>query len=226
MKSKRKNINKKDWLITGGLVLLSIIPMLGGAFRLTQLTGGAEITVENARFFAAPLPVVAHIIASVLYSIVGAFQFAPSFRRRKRGWHKRLGKWMLVPSGLIVALSGLWMTLFYPWPEMDGELLFGMRLIVGVAMFSSIVLGVFAVRKRDFAGHGDWMIRAYALGMGAGTQALTHLPFFMLSGELNEFTRALAMGAGWIINIIIAEWIIRKRRDQRAYSRRTSTLPI
>ena len=38
--------------------MLSFIPITAGAFRLTQLTGGAEITPANARFFASPLPVM------------------------------------------------------------------------------------------------------------------------------------------------------------------------
>ena len=58
--------------------------------------------------------------------------------------------------------------------------------------------------------HGAWMIRAYALGMGAGTQVLTHLPWFLLAGYPGEWTRAILMGAGWVINVAVAEWIIRK----------------
>ncbi|HEX6941819.1 MAG TPA: hypothetical protein VF128_02760 [Gemmatimonadaceae bacterium] len=33
--------------------------------------------------------------------------------------------------------------------------------------------------SRKYAEHGDWMIRAYAIGMGAGTQVLAHLPWFI-----------------------------------------------
>jgi hypothetical protein len=50
--------------------------------RLTQLGTGAAVTVDNARFFASPLPVVLHIAAVIVYSLLGAFQFAPAFRRR------------------------------------------------------------------------------------------------------------------------------------------------
>ena len=47
-----------EWLVIAALLVLSFIPLASGAFRLTQLTGGAEITPANARFFASPLPVV------------------------------------------------------------------------------------------------------------------------------------------------------------------------
>ncbi len=199
-----------EWLVPAALFLLSAVPVIAGAVRLTELTGGAEVTPDNARFFASPLPVVLHIISASLYSILGAFQFAPSLRRRRRSWHRAAGR-LLVPCGLVAGLSGLWMTLFYPWPEGDGELLYGMRLLFGSAMVLSIALGVAAIRRRDFVGHGDWMIRGYAIGLGAGTQVLTHLPWFLLLGTPDELPRALLMGAGWVINLAVAEWIIRKR---------------
>jgi uncharacterized membrane protein len=173
-------------------------------------SGGAAVTEDNARFFASPLPVVLHIVSVSLYAILGAFQFAPGLRRRRPGWHRTAGR-ILVPCGLIAALSGLWMTHFYPWPDYDGELLYALRLLFGSAMVLSIVLGVAAVRRRDFAGHGAWMIRAYAIGLGAGTQVLTHMPLLLFPSVLGELTRALCMGAGWVVNLAVAEWIIRKR---------------
>jgi uncharacterized membrane protein len=189
-----------------------MVPALAGTVRLAQLAGGADITPENARFFAAPLPVVLHIPAAIVYSILGAFQFSAGFRRRNRGWHRVAGR-ILIPCGLLVALSGLWMAHFYPWPQGDGQLVYVERLVFGWAMVLMIVLGVDAIRRRDFASHGEWMTRAYAIGLGAGTQVLTHLPWFLLvGGKPGELPRALMMGAGWAINVVVAEWIIRNRK--------------
>ena len=71
-------------------------------------------------------------------------------------------------------------------------------------------LSVAAIRRRDYASHGAWMIRSYALAMGAGTQVLTHLPYFLFVGEPDEAGRAMLMAAGWVINLVVAEWVIRK----------------
>ena len=73
-----------------------------------------------------------------------------------------------------------------------------------------ICLGLAAIRRRDIARHRAWMMRGYAIGLGAGTQALTHLPYFLFEGIQGELSRALAMGAGWAINLAVAEWIIRR----------------
>lgn len=199
-----------EWLVPAALLLLSAVPVAAGAFRLAELTGGAEVTKDNTRFFASPLPVVLHIVSVSLYAILGAFQFAPGFRRRRPGWHRTAGR-LLVPCGLVAALSGLWMTHFYPWPDYDGELLYALRLLFGSAMVLSLSLGVAAVLRRDFVHHGAWMIRAYAIGLGAGTQVFTHVPWFLFPSLHGELTRALCMGAGWVVNLAVAEWIIRKR---------------
>jgi uncharacterized membrane protein len=204
----------RAWLVPAGLIALSLVPSIFGTVRLAQLAGGAAITAENARFFAQPLPVVLHIFAVIPYCIVGAFQFAPAFRRRRRGWHHSAGQ-ILAPLGLIAALTGLWMAHSYPWPEGDGEGVYIFRLIFGTAMAVSIVLALNAIRRRDFASHGAWMTRAYAIGLGAGTQVLTHLPWFILVGKPGESARTVLMGAGWIINLAFAEWIIRKGRARR-----------
>ncbi len=200
---------RADRLVPAALIALSVIPVAAGVVRLGELTGGAEITPENARFFAAPLPAVLHILSVSLFCILGAFQFAPGIRRRRPGWHRGAGR-LLVPCGLVAALSGLWMTQFYPPVMGDGPLLYGIRLVVGSAMILFIVLGFAAIRRRDIARHRAWMMRGYALGLGAGTQALTHLPWFLFPGIQGELTRALLMGAGWAINLAVAEWIIRR----------------
>jgi hypothetical protein len=201
---------RREWRLPTGLILLSAIPVIAGAFRLTQLTGGAAITPDNARFFASPVPVTAHIISVSLYCVLGAFQFVPGLRRRRLGWHRAAGR-LLVPCGLIAALSGLWMTLFYPRPDDVGDLLTVFRLVFGSAMAVSIVLGLAAVLRRDIAQHRAWMMRGYAIGMGAGTQAVTQGPWILAVGPLDKLSKALLMLAAWVINLAVAEWIIRGR---------------
>lgn len=204
---------RSDWLIPAALVALGVVPILAGIHRLGQLAGGAEITPANARFFAAPLPVVVHILAVIPFALLGAFQVASGFRRRHRRWHRNAGP-VVAALGLVAALTGLWMAHFYPWPEGDGELLYVFRLVFGAGMALSLVLALAAIRRRDFPAHGAWMLRGFAIGMGAGTQVLTHLPWFLLVGRPGELARGLLMGAGWVINLAVVEWYIRTRLDR------------
>jgi len=215
---KAKGSSKIIWaesLMIAGLIMLSFIPVAAGTFRLTQLAGGATVTSENARFFASPLPVVIHIVSATLYAVLGAFQFANSFRRRWSGWHRVTGR-VVVVSGLLVGLSGLWMTLFYPRPEGSGSLLYVLRLVFGLSMIVSISLGFTTIRRGRVREHRDWMLRGYAIGLGAGTQVLTQMIGAIVLGKPSELNGALLMGAGWVINLAVAEWVIRRTRPAQA----------
>lgn len=205
------------WLVPAGLILLALIPVLAGAARLTELTGGATITPRNERFFTSPVPVVTHIVSATAYSLLGAFQFSPSLRRGRRSWHRAAGR-ILIPAGFLVALSGLWMALFYELPPNDGILLLVLRLVFGGAMLVSLILGVHAITRRDFVQHGAWMTRAYAIGVAAGTQGLILIIPELLTGPPDVTTRALLMGAAWIVNLAVAESVIRRRtrRNRKA----------
>src|SRR5687767_9056887 len=87
----------REWWIPAGLLALTFVPVAAGAARLVDLSSGR--TSENARFFDLPVPVVVHILGATTYCVLGAFQFMPSFRRRRPRWHRWSGR-VLVPAGL------------------------------------------------------------------------------------------------------------------------------
>lgn len=205
----RSDWRRSEWLVPALLIGLSLVPAIAGTARLAELSSDPVVTPANARFVETPLPVVLHILSAIPYAILGSMLFMPRFRRAR--WHRAAGK-VLGMCGLVVALTGLWMAHFYDWPAGDGVALYVMRLVVGAGMTASIVLGVVAARRRDIEVHGAWMIRAYALGMGAGTQVVTHLPWFVLVGTPDEPVRAVLMGLGWAINLVVAELVIRRGR--------------
>lgn len=206
-----------SWWVPAGLILLSVIPLTFGAIRLSQLINGAEITPANARFFAAPLPVVIHIISSAIYAVLGAFQFVSRLWQRGIKWHRWAGR-LLVPFGLLVGLSGLWMTIFHPRSTNASDLLYALRLFFSSGMILSIIIGFISIRRRNVAEHQAWMTRAYAIGMGAGTQVLTGMVGALVIGEVNEFENALLMGSAWVINLAIAEWNIRKDATRQIHT--------
>ena len=202
----------RGWTLPVALLLLSAIPLAAGAFRLVQLASGAEVTPANARFFAAPLPVVLHIVGAGVFATLGAFQFAGGFRRRWPGWHRMAGR-LVVLSGLVVGLSAFWMTLFYPPAPGTGALLSVFRLLFGSGMVAAIVLGFISIRDGDVIRHRAWMARAYALGLGAGTQVLTLTVGELVAGASGETGTALLHAAAWAINLAVAEWTIRRGRS-------------
>lgn len=204
---------RSDWATPLALMALAFIPVAAGVVRLADLAGAGQVSPENARFVAAPVPVVLHIASVTIYSVLGAFQFSPGLRRRRPRWHRAAGRLVAV-AGLGSALSGLWMATTYDIVPADNALLHGLRLFFGSAMAVALVVGTLAILRKEVKRHEDWMRRAYAIGLGAGTQALVQLPPLLLVGEPTDMGRALMMGAGWILNLAVAEWLIRQASER------------
>lgn len=189
------------------LVALVMIPAAAGSLRLIELAGGPPLIPENTRMTASPVPVVVHIVSAIPYAVLGAFQFSPRFRRRWPAWHRAAGR-VLVVLGFATAFSALWMTQFYARQPGTGELAYIFRLAFGSGMAASIILGFAAIRRADVTRHRAWMTRAYALALGAGTQVFTQGIGNAVFG-VSELTTDLMLGAGWALNLIAAESILR-----------------
>jgi uncharacterized membrane protein len=195
------------------LIALVLIPATAGTLRLVELAGGPHVTPADPRFTASPVPLVVHIVGAVGYAVLGAFQFSAALRRRRPGWHRMAGR-VLVVLGLAVALSALWMTVLYPRHPGNGDLAYLFRLAFGSGMAAGIVLGYAAIRRGDVPRHQAWMTRAYALALGAGTQVFTQ-GIGKAVFDTSELTTDLMLGAGWVINLAVAEYAIRRRRTSR-----------
>ena len=204
------------------LIALVLVPTVAGSARLVEVFGGPQIMPANPRISASPLPVVMHITCAVAYAVLGAFQFSAAVRRRRPGWHRGAGR-VLVALGLAVAFSGLWMTLLYSRQPGTGELAYLFRLAFGSGMAASLILGITAIRRRDIAGHRAWMSRAYALALGAGTQTFTLGLGHAIFGT-SVLTTDLMLGAGWAINLTVAEFLIRRPAGSRS-GRASATVP-
>ena len=214
--SRSRNRDGSSWRLPVAMVALMAIPMTGGTLRLVEIAGGPQLLPVNPRIAESPAPLVIHVVTAAVFALVGAFQFPARIRRTHRAWHRRAGR-VLVPAGLLVAGSGLWMTLFYP-DAPGGALLWTVRLVVASATALGLVLGFAAVRRRDIAAHRAWMIRAYALSVAAGTQVLTQGLGEGIFGA-SDLSTGLSVSAGWVVNAFIAEWVIRRptiRRTQRS----------
>jgi uncharacterized membrane protein len=223
-RERRGRTQSRSWPVPAGLLALSAVPLTAGTLRLIQVAGGPDLLPADDRFGGFPGAVVVHILGAFVFALVGIFQFVPRIRRNHRAWHRRAGRVVAV-AGLAVAGSALWLTLFYEPQPGTGDLLYVLRLGFVAAMTTSLGLGFSAIRRRDIAAHRAWMIRAYALGLGAGTQVFTEGFGEAIFGT-GEVRGDLYKGAAWVINLAVAEWIIRRparRRRKRSRTRRTGS---
>jgi len=197
------------WRVPLALVALSLVPVVAGALRIADLSTGSTLMPDDAHHPTMPVALVLHIVSATGFSLLGAFQFSAGLRRNRPGWHRASGR-VLVPLGLVVAASAVWMTLVYPTEVGTGPLLYWSRLAFGLAMGLCLVLGLAAIRRRDIRLHQAWMIRAYAIGLGAGTQVVT-IGLAQAVVGTGAMTTDAATAAGWAINLAVAEAIVRRR---------------
>ena len=209
--------SKRSWPVPATLIALVVIPVIAGSLRLVQLSGGAATMPSNPRYDASPVPVVVHIVSAIVFALVGAFQFVPRLRRRRRAWHRRAGR-VVVVAGLGVALSALWLNQFFPRAHATRDIVYPLRMAFGVALVVTLVLGFRAARRRNFPQHRVWMIRSFAIALVAGTQVFT-LGFGGAIFGTGDLAQALMIVAAWGINLAVAEWVIRRPARRRAARR-------
>ncbi|MDW3223087.1 MAG: DUF2306 domain-containing protein [Paracoccaceae bacterium] len=204
-----KTLRKSEWVILVGLLVYSFIPTFGGLFRVLELAGGPTIAPDNPRATAMPFPIVLHILCSFLFCLLGALQFLPSLRRNHPRAHRIMGR-MVAVAGCLSAGSGVWMAHFYSFPtSLQGNMLYGARMILGCLMIAFILRSVLAIRARNVFRHSAFMLRAYAIAQGASTQTFLGMGWMILHGEqATGIPRDVLMVFAWGINLLVAEVLI------------------
>ncbi|MGB3242970.1 MAG: DUF2306 domain-containing protein [Sulfitobacter sp.] len=225
LETPKLRLRKSEWAVFGVIFVYSFIPAFGGLIRVLELAGGPQIAPENPRALLAPTPIILHTLSSFLFCIVGAVQFLPSIRRRRPAAHRVIGR-VIAVAGCMSALTGLWMTHFYVFPEaLQGVALYWVRVVLGTAMIGLIIWAVIAIRSRNVFQHSASMVRAYAIGQGASTQAVMGIAWIIAVGsEAMGPLRDGLMIFAWVVNLLAAEIFIRSmlrptKRQQKHSSR-------
>ncbi|MBP1934477.1 DUF2306 domain-containing protein [Ammoniphilus resinae] len=145
-----------------------------------------------------------HVIGGSISLGFGPFIFLEKTRIRRISLHRQLGKFYLLGI-LLGGLSGLYMA-FYATGSWVSKTGFGMLavfwLVTGIMAYSSI-------RRKEIEQHQNWMIRNYALTLGAVALRIWMPIFLMFFGRENFDTSYLVIAwISWVPNLVIAELVI------------------
>ena len=180
----------------------------------------------------------AHIAAGIVTLSLGLLQFSSRLRANRPAIHRAIG-YIYVAAVLIGGVAGLILSPDTPTLLAEGlmedartEVVYGLHPAAwGISpgsmftpsQFTTVTysFGLLALAwlfttgmalrhaiSRDFVHHRAWMIRSYSLTFAAVTVRLA-VPLSFV------FTRALVPAfsiapASWILNLVVAEWIIRR----------------
>ena len=210
------------------LALMGISSAVGRFVSTVQYLADPSSVVASAgpageqfdgRYYAHPYLTLVHVVTGFLFMVLGPIQFLPAVRNRWIWFHRLSGRVFMIAS-LIGAISALVIIVRLP---VFGSLSTSVAVLVADALFlACLVQGYRTIRRRDIARHREWMIRAFAIGLGISTFRLM-IPLLMLTPIHATFIEAWDTVAwlGFITNALVAEiWINVTRRQPPALSSR------
>jgi uncharacterized membrane protein len=195
------------------IAVLSLIGIAAVAQRLLALASHRSSGLDTG-FARDPVLTTLHIIPGLILILLGPLQFLPDLRRRHPSLHRWSGR-IFVAAGLIVGGTALVMG-----PHMA---IGGVNETAATTFFALVflydLLQAFArIRRRDIAGHREWMIRTYSIGLAVTTIRPIVGVFFAtrrLSGLTPHEFFGTAFWIGFTMHLIAAEvWIHRTRPAQ------------
>jgi len=208
MSAKRQN----DIYLPLWLILFAAIPIGAGVARLLQIFGMSIDLPDSARVLSQWRAIfVVHIVGSIVFIGLGAFQFSQTIRKHHKLFHILSGR-IAFMSGLATALSALWLSYMMPPAHNSGTLLLIFRTLAAVGILLSVTLGFAAIRSRKIMAHRAWMTRGYALGLGTALQAFVYGGLEAFNGTPGTLERALIFGGCWLACLFFGEFTLRKTR--------------
>lgn len=195
------------------LFLLALVPVLIGGLILASMYFGLSNDFNKPsdilRRDSYPWAIIGHIIGGTAMLMLGFTQFSATLRRRFPTFHRWVGRG-LVAAGAWFALSSFVMNASAQ-AQADSALYNAAQHVMAVIFLTVLTLGIRAARQRRFADHRAWMMRCYAITLGAATQTILLLPVFLLTGEPpTGLLVDLVFISAWVVNLTVAEWVIRR----------------
>jgi uncharacterized membrane protein len=196
------------------------VPSHDAAGSVAAIAGREYANEQLTAFDRNPLLIHAHAVVGLTLVLAFPFQFWRDFRNRHRRLHRLMG-YMTVTTLALLSISGLAVSIFYPFAGIAGVI---PNLVWMSAILFAVGKAVGCIKRRDIFGHETWMTRAIAITFGV-TFASLYLPF--LTGLLHMPSRlALAvsfwLGVGECLGV--AEiWLRRPDRPGRPSRRPQAT---
>lgn len=193
-----------------GWGLLTLAAVVVGLVSLRYLSFSPLVMDEAIRpnLINHPIPFYLHVILAPPALLIGAWQFLPLTRRSK--FHRYAGR-IYVACCLTSAVAGF----IVAFTTEAGPVAGAGFAILAVLWFGTTLRAFLAVRGRRLAEHRRWMIRSYALTAAAITLRAI-LGVGLAAGMAFNDVYLIAAWACWMINLAVAETIIRRESASAA----------
>lgn len=213
---------RKVWLMFVVAIVFGVV--LVSPYVLLDINSSRVKVSDEAHYGV----LVAHIFTAFIALVLGPLQFVPAIRTRRKA-HRTIGRLYLFAGVLPSAVAAV------PVALLSGHLVTQIGLTIAAVLW--LVTGALAyqaARRHDYARHQNWMMRNYAFTFLAVTSRIfvplllvAQIPFAASAESIRHSAPSMipiGQTLGWIVNLIVAEALIR-RRQSRATGNRRDALP-
>jgi uncharacterized membrane protein len=199
-------------LVWGAVVFLIVVGVAAVARRTIVLiypghlgngssVPAAALDTGFARHTALTL---AHILPGALFLLLAAFQFSAGIRQKHLQFHRWSGR-VLVVTGMIIGTSALVMSYTM---NIGGPNETAATTLFAIVFLICLIKAYLLIRRKQVARHREWMIRAYAVGLGVATTRPIVGVFFAFRPMAPHEFFGIAFWLGFTITFLAAEaWI-------------------
>ncbi len=185
----------------------TLLTILLALVQVVQIPLGA-LPEDSQRLSAAPVWHFMHVLGGATFGILGPIQFGRALMPRYGLLHRVLGR-MFVAAGAMISLSSL--GLLWRFPDTYSVAISSGRLLFGIALGVALAIAMQAIYKRDFTRHRNWMIRAYAIGIGATAVTMVFFPIYLITGKPPVgLASDIAFLGAWSACVVVAEGFVRR----------------
>ena len=145
-----------------------------------------------------------HILPGALFLVLGAFQFMAGVRQKHLRFHRWSGR-LLVILGLVIGISALVMSYTM---NIGGPNETAATTLYAIVFLVCLIKAYRFIRRKQVARHREWMIRAYAVGLGVATTRPIVGAFFAFRRLTPHEFFGIAFWLGFTTTFLAAEaWI-------------------
>ena len=155
-----------------------------------------------------------HIGTSVFVLLAGVFQFSKTIIRKYPKFHRFIGKTYVLLVLCLSAPSGLVMS-FYASGGIAAKTSF---VIISTLWWAFTFIAYQRIRNKNITSHTNFMMRSYALTLSAITLRLYAFFLPMMFHLRGDHMYILISWLSWVPNLLIAEWLIRKKVFSLSFS--------
>lgn len=155
-----------------------------------------------------------HVFTSMFVLVAGFTQFLKPLLKAYPRWHRGLGYLYVIDILFVTGPAGLIMS-FYANGGMWSRVAF---ILLSVLWIGFTAMALYHAKKKDFVQHRIFMIRSYALTLSALSLRAWKvlLATFTDMGPMDRYR--LIAWLGWGLNLVIAEYIIRRYVQKSRFS--------